>query len=89
MAGRKPGTPKTGGRQKGSVNKTTAIAKDMIAEVANRLGGAERMLAWVQLEEKNEAAFWTSIYPKLLPLQVSGEGEGGAVIVEIARRIIR
>ena len=31
--GRKPGTPKTGGRQKGSVNATTALSKAKWSEV--------------------------------------------------------
>ncbi len=64
------------GRPKGAANKTTAAAKDMIADVAQGLGGAKRMLAWAKLDAKNEAAFWTTIYPKLLPLQVAGEGGG-------------
>ncbi|MCX2894343.1 hypothetical protein ORG27_12225 [Stenotrophomonas lactitubi] len=45
----------------------------MIEEVAMGLGGAERMLAWVKEDSGNEKAFWTAIYPKLLPLQVQGD----------------
>ena len=67
---------KTGGRTKGTPNKKTIIAKDMIAEVAARLGGTDRMVAWAQEDPDNEKAFWVSIYPKMLPLQVSGEGGG-------------
>jgi hypothetical protein len=74
--GQKPGP----GRPKGAPNKTTQAAKEVIAEVASGLGGATRMLAWSREDPKNEALFWGSIYPKLLPLQVSGEG-GGAVLV--------
>lgn len=48
-------------------------AKEMIAQVAEGLGGYERMLAWVQADPSNEKAYWTAIYPKLLPLQVSGD----------------
>ena len=44
MAGRKPGTPKTGGRQKGTTNKVTALAKDAIAAAADRLGGVDRLV---------------------------------------------
>lgn len=51
-------------------------AKEMIAQVAEGLGGYERMLTWVQSDPANEKAYWTAIYPKLLPLQVSGEGGG-------------
>jgi hypothetical protein len=67
---------KTGGRQKGTPNKTTQEAKDAIALVASGLGGANRMLEWVQEDPANEKLFWTSIYPKLLPLQVANpDGE--------------
>lgn len=65
------------GRVKGSVNKMTAIAKEVIATAADRLGGVDRLVAWAREDEKNEAAFWTSIYPKLLPLQVHGAGDAG------------
>jgi hypothetical protein len=61
------------GRPKGALNKTTRAAKEAIAFAAEGLGGAERLVAWAQEDPKNEAAFWTSIYPKLLPLQVAGE----------------
>jgi hypothetical protein len=30
-------------------------------------------MAWAQEDPANERAFWATIYPKLLPLQVSGE----------------
>ena len=72
------GRVKTGGRKKGTPNKTTQTAKDAIALAAEALGGADRLVAWAQEDPLNERAFWTSIYPKLLPMQVTGEG-GGAV----------
>lgn len=58
---------KTGGRQKGTPNKVTKTAKEAIAIAADGLGGADGLLAWAQRDERNESAFWTSIYPKLLP----------------------
>jgi len=61
------------GRPKGSPNRTTASAKEAIAQAAEGLGGAERLIAWAKEEPANERAFWATIYPKLLPLQVSGE----------------
>jgi hypothetical protein len=75
------------GRPKGSPNKTTAIAKDAIALAADKLGGGERLYAWAQEEAKNEAAFWTTIYPKLLPLQVNAD-IAGKMVTEVAHRII-
>jgi hypothetical protein len=71
--------PKAGkGRPKGALNKTTTSAKEAIALAAEGLGGADRLIAWAQEDPANEKAFWTSIYTKLLPVQVSGE-EGGPI----------
>lgn len=77
------------GRRKGSINKMTAIAKDVIATAADRLGGVDRLVAWAGEDEKNEAAFWTSIYPKLLPLQVHGSGEQGQHILQVVTGVPR
>jgi hypothetical protein len=76
---RKP--PSAGrGRKKGELNKTTRAVKDAIIYAAEKLGGADRLVEWVQEDAQNERIFWGTIYPKLLPLQVSGEG-GGAIVV--------
>jgi hypothetical protein len=81
------GSGKAGpGRPKGSPNKTTKIAKEAIAYAAEGLGGADRLVAWAKEDAKNEAAFWTQIYPKLLPLQVNADVN--ATISEIRHRII-
>jgi hypothetical protein len=66
------------GRPKGALNRTTASAKEAIAHAADMLGGADRLVAWAQEDPANERAFWATIYPKLLPLQVSGE-DGGPI----------
>lgn len=69
-------TRRGAGRPKGSVNKTTAAAKAVIEQAAAELGGTDRLVAWAKEAPENERAFWATIYPKLLPLQVSGEGGG-------------
>ena len=66
-------THKGKGRPKGSPNKLGKAAKDIIAKVAEDIGGAERMRSWVESDPANEKAFWTMIYPKLLPLRVEGD----------------
>lgn len=69
------GTPGPG-RPKGSVNKTTAVAKDMIALAAEKLGGVDRIVAWAKEAPENERTFWGSMFPRLLPVQVANpEGE--------------
>lgn len=61
------------GRPKGAVNKTTALAKEAIAYAAEGLGGADRLVDWAKEDPLNERAFWTQVYPKLLPLQVNAD----------------
>jgi hypothetical protein len=65
------GNPK--GRRKGTVNKTTGAAKDAIALAAEGLGGVTRLIAWAKSDEVNERAFWTQMYTRLLPHEVTGE----------------
>lgn len=68
-----PGNP---GKPKGAISKTTKTAKEAIALAAEGLGGTARLIAWVQEDPLNERAFWTSIYPKLIPVQVANaDGE--------------
>lgn len=68
------------GRPKGVPNKATTMAKTAIAEAADKLGGTDRLVEWVQEDPQNERVFWGSIYPKLLPLQVTGE-DGGPIAI--------
>lgn len=81
------GPAKGRGRPKGSPNKVGRSAREVIATVAEGLGGTERMIAWAQEDEKNERAFWTNIYPKLVPLQVTG-ANGGALQSEMTVRFV-
>lgn len=77
------------GRPKGSPNKVTAAAKEVIAAAAAELGGQTRLVAWAREDAKNEHAFWATIYPKLLPLQVSGEGGGPVQVAAVEWTIER
>lgn len=83
------GRVKTGGRKKGTLNKTSQTAKEAIALAADSLGGADRLVAWAKEDPLNERAFWTSIYPKLLPMQVTGEGGGPVEFTQITRQITK
>jgi hypothetical protein len=67
--------PKTGGRQKGSVNRTTRSAKEAIAIAAEGLGGADRLIQWAKSDKLNERVFWGTIYPKLIPVTLAGDEE--------------
>lgn len=47
----------------------------MIAAAAEELGGEARLVTWAKEDPKNESAFWSSIYPKLLPHTLSGDSD--------------
>jgi hypothetical protein len=75
------------GRPKGAKNKTTTIAKDAIATAAENLGGSERLTSWAREAPENERAFWTTIYPKLLPLEVNNNHDLSDPIVELLEHV--
>ncbi len=61
------------GRPKGVPNKVTIAAKEAIALAAEKMGGTDRLVAWAQEDPLNERAFWSSIYPKLIPVTLAGD----------------
>ncbi len=75
------------GRPPGSPNKVTKAAKDIIAGAADALGGQTRLVTWAKADPANERVFWGQIYPKLLPLQVTGEGGGPLMIAAVEWRV--
>jgi hypothetical protein len=79
---------KTGGRIKGVPNKLSTGAKEVIAQVAENIGGVARMTKWVRESKENERAFWTSIYTKLLPLQVAGDQDNPLKVIHGIDRVI-
>jgi len=83
-----PGKPGPG-RPPGSRNKSTVAAKEAIALAAEGLGGTNRLIAWAQEDPLNERAFWSSIYPKLLPLQVHGAGDAGEHLHSLTVNFVR
>jgi hypothetical protein len=68
-SGRKPGTPKTGGRKKGTPNKFSSDIKQMIINALNTKGGEDYL---VKHADMNATAFLTLV-GKVLPLTVAGD----------------
>lgn len=71
MGGKKPGSPKTGGRKKGTPNKINADLKAMILGALDKSGGVNYLQAQA---EKNPSAFLTLV-GKVLPMTVAGDPE--------------
>ena len=55
------------GRPKGSRNRITNEAKQAILMAFDKLGGVEGLVAWAKEDKANLFAFYTRIYPRLLP----------------------
>ena len=81
MAGRKPGGPKTGGRQAGTPNKTTALLKDAILLAATRAGGPGGLVAYLEAQAALSPGPFLSLLGKVLPTQVEGPGPNGEHLV--------
>lgn len=79
---------KTGGRKAGTPNKATATAKAAIEQVFSGLGDAAALQEWAQSDPDNLKAFYVSIWPKVLPLQVNGPGQGGEHLHKIVREFV-
>ena len=72
---------KTGGRKKGSLNKTTGEVKEMVLEALSGVGGVEYLKGQAA---QNPTAFLTLV-GKVLPLQVTGK-DGGPLEIGWALR---
>lgn len=68
---------KTGGRAKGTPNKTTRELKDMILQALDRSGGVDYL---VERAQDNPSAFLTLV-GKVLPLTVTGDKDAPLRII--------
>jgi hypothetical protein len=66
---------KTGGRRKGSVNKTTGILKDAILEAAQRAGGKAGLEGYLAGQAALNPGPFLALLGKVLPLQLSGDDD--------------
>ena len=60
------GRAKTGGKQKGTVNKVTATAKQAFQLAFDELGGVNGLVAWAKSDPDNLATLYT-LYARLIP----------------------
>lgn len=77
-------TPKSPGRPKGSVNKTTALLKDAILKAAENAGGVDGLVGYLQTQATANPGPFMSLLGKVLPMQVTGaDGEALQVVTRI------
>ena len=78
------GSPKFGGRKKGTPNKTTKLLKDAILQAAEQAGDPEGLVGYLRKQAKTNPTPFMGLLGKVLPMQVTGEG-GGPVSVHISQ----
>ena len=81
MPGRKKGTPKTGGREKGSLNTHTKHVKDVLATAFSDLQNdpENNLLSWAK---ENPTEFY-KLAAKLIPTQMEHSGDMNMVWQEL------
>lgn len=63
---------KTGGRTKGTPNKTTALLKDATLKAAELAGGEDGLVGYLKEQALNNPGPFMGLLGKILPLQVTG-----------------
>jgi hypothetical protein len=71
MAGQ--GRLKTGGRQKGTLNKTSALLKDAVLEAADTAGGKTGLVRYLALQARENPVAFMGLLGKLVPSQIAAE----------------
>ncbi|MDN5006418.1 hypothetical protein ACFQZO_37020 [Bradyrhizobium sp. GCM10027634] len=85
MAKLEAGRTKTGGRKKGTPNKTTALLKDAILVAAGNAGKEDGLVGYLTAQAVLNPGPFMALLGKVLPMQVTGE-DGGGLVVEIIKR---
>ena len=78
---------KTGGRKKGTPNKTTALLKDAILKAATDAGDGDLSAYLLQQANSNPTAFLT-LLGKVLPMQVGGDPDNPVETIHRIERVI-
>lgn len=78
------------GRPKGSPNKTTALLKDAIIKAAEAVGedgkGKGSLTGYLTFLAKGEPKAFAGLLGKVLPMKITGEGDG-PLQVQIIKRV--
>ena len=78
---------KTGGRKKGTPNKTSALLKDAILKAATDAGDGDLSAYLLQQANGNPTAFLT-LLGKVLPMQVGGNPDNPVETIHRIERVI-
>lgn len=70
---------KTGGRKKGTPNKTTALLKDAILQAATEAGGRDGLVGYLTIQASANPGPFMALLGKVLPMQISGDADNPVV----------
>ena len=74
------GTPGPG-RPKGVPNKNTTLLKEAILQAATEAGGRDGLVGYLRQQAVDNPASFMALLGKVLPLQLTGEGDGPVHII--------
>jgi hypothetical protein len=74
---------KTGGRQKGSVNKTTMAVKEALTEAFEQIGGVSSLVVWGRLNETEFYKLWAKLLPQEVQAKLS-DADGSPIRFTLA-----
>lgn len=63
-------------------SKVSALLKDAILQAAQAAGGDDGMVGYLTLQAQEQPAAFMGLLGKVLPMQVEGSGEGGALLIK-------
>jgi hypothetical protein len=72
---------KTGGRQKGTPNKRTALLKDAILEAAELAGDKDGLVGYLKTQASANPGPFMALLGKVLPMQITGDAENPLVTI--------
>lgn len=75
---------KTGGRKKGTPNKTTGLLKDAVLQAADEAGGDGGLVAYLRAQAALNPGPFMALLGKVLPMQITG-ADGGALQVVVQK----
>lgn len=78
---RQKGTTKTGGRKKGTPNKTTALLKDAILTAATEAGNKDGLVGYLKTQASANPGPFMALLGKVLPLQIAGDEDNPIVTI--------
>jgi hypothetical protein len=87
--GRPKGSPKTGGRQKGTPNKTTTAVKEAFRQAFDDLGGIEALVKWASANPTQFYQLFSKLIPTEIDATLSGKDGAPAVQVKIVKSEMR